>query len=68
MCNHTSITIVNTKIELDSHADTFIEGDHCLIAYDHIRPMNVYQYNSKAGLKHACVVDAAVTYTESETG
>ena len=30
--------------------------------------MNVYGYDPKAGLKHACTVDATVAYTEPETG
>ena len=30
--------------------------------------MNVYGYDSKAGLKHACLVNALVAYTIPETG
>ena len=33
-------------------------GDHCLIVHDNNRPVNVYGYDSKAGLKHAPVVGA----------
>ena len=63
-----SIAVVKTKVELDSHVDTCVVGDHCLIVCDHNRPFNVYGYNPKAGLKHARVVDAAVTYKVPETG
>ena len=30
--------------------------------------MNAFEYNPKAWLKHACIVNAAVAYTESEKG
>ena len=65
---HTSLTVVKTKIELDSHADTCILGDNCLIVHNHNRPVNVYGYNPKAGSKHAHIVNAAVAYRETETG
>ena len=32
---HNSLAVVNTKIELDSHVDTFVVGDHCLVVHDH---------------------------------
>ena len=59
-------TIVKTKIELDSHADTCVVDDHGPIVHVHKRPANVYR-DSKAGLKHAHGVDAVITYTEPET-
>ena len=65
---HTSIAVVKTKIELDSHADTYVVGDHCLIVHDHHRPVNIYRYDPKAGSKHACIVNATVAYTVPETG
>ena len=64
----TSIAVVKTKIEFDSHADTCVVGDHCLIVHDHNRSVNLYGYNPKAGLKHACIVNAAVAYIVPETG
>ena len=63
-----SLLVVETKIELDLHADTCVVGDHYLIVHDHNRPVNVYGYNSKAGLKHTCIVNATVAYTVPETG
>ena len=69
---HTSIAVVETKIELDTHAGTCVVGEHCLIVHDHNRPVNVYGYvygyNPKAGSKDACIVDAAVAYAVPETG
>ena len=43
-----SLIVDKTKIELDSHADTFIVGDHCLVLDDNTivqsynRPDNVF--------------------------
>ena len=65
---HSSIEVVKTKIELDSRADTCVVGDHCLIVHDHNRPVNVYEYNSKPGSEHACIVDAALSDAIPETG
>ena len=65
---HTRIEVVKTKIELDSHSDACIEGNHCVFVHDHKRLMNVYGYNTKAGSKHVCVVDATVAYIVPETG
>ena len=64
----TSLAVVKTKIELHSHADTCVVGDHCLIVHGHNRPVNIYGYSTKAGSKHALVVDATVAYMEPETG
>ena len=30
-----------TKIELDTHAGTFLVGDNCLVIHDYNRPINV---------------------------
>ena len=65
---HISVAVVKTKIKLDSHADTCVVGDHYLIVYDHNRPVNIYRYDPKADLKHACMVNTAVAYKEPETG
>ena len=60
--------VVETKIELDSHVDTCVTCDFCIIVHDYNRPVNVFGYNSKAGLRHTCIVNAAIAYTEHETG
>ena len=65
---HTSLAVVKTKIKLDSHADTCVICNHCLIVHDLSRPINVYGYGPKAGSKHAHIVDAAFTDTLAETG
>ena len=68
MSAQTSIAVVETKIELDSHADTCAVGDRSLIVYDHNKSVNVYGYNRKAGSKHACIVNVAIAYTIPQTG
>ena len=65
---HTSLAVINTKIALYSLADTCVVGNHYLIVHDHNRPVNIYACIPKAGSKHACVVDATVTYAEPDTG
>ena len=40
-----------SKIELDSHSDTCVVGDQCLVVHDHNRPVNVYGRDPKAGSK-----------------
>ena len=65
---HTSLTVVKTKRELDSHADTYVAGDHCLIIHDHNRPVNIYEYDPKVGSKSSYIVNATVASTEADTG
>ena len=49
MSAHTNIAVVETKIELDLHADTYVVGDHFIIVYHHNRPVNDYGYDLKVG-------------------
>ena len=56
------------KIELHSHADACVAGSHCLVVHDHNRSVNVYEYEFKAGSKHACKVNATVVYDQPELG
>ena len=65
---HTRLAIAKTKIDLDSHADTCVVGDHCLNVHDHNRPVNVYGYDPNAGSKLAHIVSATVAYEGPETG
>ena len=55
-------------MELDSHANTCVVGDHGVIIHDHNRIVNVYRYDTKAGSKCFYIVNAIVAYTEPETG
>ena len=42
------LAVVKTKIELDSHADKCVVGDHCLVVHDH-RLVYVFVYDPKTG-------------------
>ena len=66
--DHNILAVVNTKIDLDSLEDICVISDHCLVVHDHNRPVNVFGYDQKAGLKHACIVNATVAYTKPKTG
>ena len=59
---HASVASSKPKLELDSHADTWVVGGDCLVIHNHIRPVNVYSYNPKDGHKSAKTIDAAVWY------
>ena len=37
MVAHASVEISKLKVELDSHADTCVIGDNCLVIHDHNR-------------------------------
>ena len=58
---HKIFTVVKTKIELDSHADTFVVGDLCIVICDHNRAVDIFRFDPKAGSKHDPVVDAKQT-------
>ena len=53
-------------MEEDLHADPCV-GVHCLIIYDHNRPIKVYGYAYKAISNHASIVDAAFADDELKT-
>ena len=65
----TPISFRDMMIFLLSHTytDSCGAGDQCLVVNDHNRPVNVYGYDPKAGFKGACIVNATVAYTESES-
>ena len=45
-----------------------IVGDHCLVVHNHNRQVNVFEYDPKTWSRHSCLVNAAIAYTEPETG
>ena len=47
LCAQNNLIIVETKVDLHLHADICVVGDHCLVVYDHKRPVNVIGYNPK---------------------
>ena len=59
--------VANQKVELDSHADTCVVGDNCLVFHDHNRPVNVYSYDPKDDHRGAKTVDASVGYQDKQS-
>ena len=50
--------------ESDSHANTCVVGDNCLVVHEHDKPVNVYSYDPKEGQKCVRTVNAAVCYND----
>ena len=63
-----SVASSKPKAELDSHADTCVVGDNCLIIHDYNKPVNVYSYDPKDGHRSAKTVDATVGYQDPQSG
>ena len=61
---HASVACSKPKVELDSHADTCIVGDICLVILDHNRQVIVYSYDPKDDHKNFKTVDAIVGYQD----
>ena len=68
MVAHASVAGSTPKVELDSHADTCVVGDNCLVIHDHNTPVNVYSYNPKDVHRSAKTVDATVGYQDPQSG
>ena len=65
---HASVASSKPKVELDSNADTCVEGDNCLVTFDHNRPVNVCSSKSKDDHRSAKRVDATVGYQNLQIG
>ena len=61
---NTSININETSLELDSHADTCVVGNCCLIINDFDRPVTVYGYDKALGAKTYRTVSAVIEYID----
>ena len=68
MVAHASVASGKTKVELDLHSDSCVAGNHCLVIYDHDRPIAIYSYNPKIGHRSANKVDSAVGYQDPQSG
>ena len=68
MVTHASVASSKPKIELDSHANTCLVGDNCLVIHDYNRPVNVYSYDPKDCHRSAKTVDATVGYQDPQIG
>ena len=65
---HASVASSKPKVELDSHADTCVVGDNCLVIHDHNRPVNVSSYDPKDGQRNTNTDDATVGYQDPQSG
>ena len=68
MVAHASVASSKPKVELDSHTETCVVGDNCLVIHDHNRPVNVYSYNPEDGHRSAKTVDATLGYQDPQSG
>ena len=48
------------KLQLDSHTDTSVADDSCLIVCDHGWSVDAYSYDERDEHKHVMTVDTAV--------
>ena len=65
---HASVASSKPKVELDSHADTCVVGDNCVVVHNLNRPVNVYSYDPMDGHRSAKTVNAEVGYQNPQSG
>jgi len=56
------------RVELDSHADTCVVGQHALVIHEHPNVVMVSGFDPSQPPRRAKVVDAAIRYTCRDTG
>ena len=59
---------IDTSLELDSHADTYVIGKYCLILNDYERPVTVYGYERALGAKSFRTLSAVLGYIDPKSG
>ena len=59
---------IDTRLELDSHADTYVIGKYCLILNDYERPVTVYGYDRALGAQSFRTVSAVPRYIDPKSG
>ena len=68
MVAHASVASSKSKVELDSHEDTCVVGNNCLVIHYHNRPVHVYICDPKDGHRSIKTVDAAEGYQNPQSG
>ena len=68
MVAHVSASSRKHKVELDSHADTCVVCENCLVTHYHNRPVYVYSYDPIDGHRIAKTVDVSVGYQDPQSG
>ena len=66
MVAHATVASSKPNVELDSHVDTCVVGDNCLVIIHHSGPINDYSYDQKDGHRSATTVDATVGTQNSD--
>lgn len=66
--NPKDLNDIETTLELDSHADTCVVGEHALIIYDFNRPTDVHGYDKTQGSQRYRTVTAVLRYIHPFTG
>jgi hypothetical protein len=61
-------SVVETTLELDSHADTCVLGRHALITLDYNRPVSVTGYDASLGTHTYKTLSGVIGYTDPTTG
>jgi hypothetical protein len=61
-------SVVETTLELDSHADTCVLGRHVLTILDYDRPVSVVGYDESLGSHTYKTVSGVIAYTDPKTG
>ena len=61
---HASVASSKPNVELDSHADTCVVGDNCLVVNDLNKPVNVYSYDPKDSHRSAKTINASEGYQD----
>jgi hypothetical protein len=61
-------SVVETTLELDSHADTCVLGQHALMTLDYNRPVSIMGYDASLGTHTYKTVSGVIAYTDPTTG
>ena len=65
---HASVASSKSNIELDSHADTCVVGDNCIVIHDHNSPGYINSYDPKDGHRRAKIADVTLGYQDPHSG
>ena len=60
--------VAKSKVKLDTHADTRVVGNNCLVIHNHNKPVNFNSYDPIDGHRSAKTVDAVVGYHDPQHG
>ena len=64
----TSLQTLESRMELDTHADTTVLGKNCLLIQDFGKAVSVSGWNASAGFTKCLKVSGVVAYNHLHTG